>query len=195
MAKTDLELIREFQAGSEAAFAELVERYKAKLINYFYRLLWDRQKSEDLCQEVFCRVFLHRKRYVPTASFGTYLYRIGRNLWIDLYRSSRNDPPVMSLDADVSGEGHSLGSRVEKGGPDPSYATEVTDEMRRVQLALDALAPDLKETLILVKYQGLKYQEAADVLDVPVGTVRSRIHAALEQVRVLLGIEAAGKDE
>ncbi len=190
MAKSDAELMKEFQAGREEAFAELVTRYKAPLLNFFYRLMWDRQLSEDFCQEVFCRVFRHRKDYVPAASFATYLYRIGRNLWIDRYRSLRNNPGTTSLDAEAGGSGRAMGTVLAGAGLDPSHASEVEDEMRRVRRALDSLAPDLRETLVLVKYQGMKYAEAAQVLGVPVGTIRSRIHAAIEQVRKVLGINA-----
>jgi len=145
--------------------------------------------GEDYCQEVFCRVYRHRANYKPTASFTTYLYRIGRNLWIDRYRSVRNTPTPSSLDREVGDSGHSVGSQVAGDGPDPSHRAEVEDELVRVRRALDVLPPDLRETLVLVKYQGLKYAETAAVLDVPIGTVRSRIHAALEQVRALLNVE------
>jgi len=190
MGKSDADLMMEFQQGREEAFAELVGRYKLPLLNYFYKLIWDRQLSEDCCQEVFCRVFRHRNRYRPTASFATYLYRIGRNLWIDRYRARRNVPPSASLDAEVDDTGHTVGALVAGDGRDPSYGAELADEFGRVRQALDALAPDLKETLILVKYQGLKYAEAADALGVPIGTIRSRIHAAVEQVRQLLRVGA-----
>ena len=194
--KSDTELMLDFQKGHEQAFAELVERYRLPLLNFFYRLSWDRQTAEDCCQEVFCRVFRRRKEYVPTASFPTYLYRIGKNLWIDRYRARRNAPEMASLDAEVGDGGQTLGAAVDAGSADPSRGAETRDELRCVRRALDALAPELRETLVLVKYQGLKYAEAAEVLGVPVGTVRSRIHAAIEQVRSLLRREAgrAGRE-
>ena len=190
MGKSDSDLMMEFQQGREEAFGELVARHKLPLLNFFHKLLLDRQLSEDCCQEVFCRIFRHRARYVPTASFATYLYRIGRNLWIDRYRSQRNKPRAASLDADADGSGHSIGGLIAGNEKDPSYRPELADEFGRVRQALDALAPDLRDTLILVKYQGLKYAEAAEVLDVPIGTIRSRIHAAIEQIRQFLGVEA-----
>jgi len=190
MSKSDADLMLEFKiTGREEAFTQLVERYKVPLLNFFYRLTWDRQASEDCCQEVFCRVFRHRKRYRPTASFATYLYRIGRNLWIDRYRSRKNAPNSVSLDAEVGESGRALGGLVAADGPDPSHNPEVKDEFGRVRRALAGLAPDLKDTLILVKYQGLKYAEAAEALGVPIGTVRSRIHSALEQLRSVLCVD------
>ncbi len=187
MSKSDTELMLEFKlTGREEPFNELIGRYKMPLLNFFYRLTWDRQISEDCCQEVFCRIFRARRSYEPTASFATYLYRIGRNLWIDRYRSLRSTPKSVSLDTEVGEDGHPLGALVAAENTDPSHGTEVEDEMTRVRRALDRLAPELKETLILVKYQGLKYAEAAEALGVPIGTVRSRIHAALEQLRSAL---------
>lgn len=190
--KSDAELMLEFQAGSEAAFNELVARYKTPLLNFFFRLSWDRQFSEDCCQEVFCRLFRHRKDYVPSASFATYVYRISRNLWIDRYRVRQTTPAPVSLDAEAVEDGDSFGAFVRAETADPSHGVEVADEINRVRRALDSLPPALKETLVLVKYQGLKYAEAADALGVPVGTVRSRIHAAIEQVRSMLEAEAKG---
>jgi RNA polymerase sigma-70 factor (ECF subfamily) len=188
MGKSDADLMMEFQRGREEAFGELVARYKLPLLNFFYKLLWDRQLSEDCCQEVFCRIFRHRDRYVPSASFATYLYRIGRNLWIDRYRARKHKPQAASLDASVDDDGHSIGGLVAGDGKDPSYGAELADEFDRVRQALDALPPDLRDTLILVKYQGLKYAEAAETLDVPIGTIRSRIHAAIGQLRQLLRV-------
>jgi RNA polymerase sigma-70 factor, ECF subfamily len=190
MDKSDAELMLEFRkTGHEPVFAELVERHKLPLLNFFFRLTWDRQASEDLCQEVFCRVYRSRATYEPTASFRTFLLRIGRNLWIDRYRSAKNAPGTVSLDAELGDSGHRVGDLLAGEEADPSHPMELADEFCRVQQALAHLTEDLRETLVLVKYQGLKYAEAAEVLGVPIGTVRSRIHAALEQVRGLLGIE------
>jgi RNA polymerase sigma-70 factor (ECF subfamily) len=187
MGKTDAELMLEFKfTGREEPFAELVRRHKRRLLNYFYRLTWDRQASEDCCQEVFCRVFRSREDYVPTASFATYLYRIGRNLWIDRYRSRKRRPSAVSLDKEVGDGGAALGDLIAGEAQEPSRGPEIRDEFNRVRRALDELSPELKETLVLVKYQGLKYAEAADALGVPIGTVRSRIHAAVRQVRAEL---------
>jgi RNA polymerase sigma-70 factor (ECF subfamily) len=189
MSKSDADLMIEFKrTGREAAFEELVERHKIRLINYFHRLTWDRQLAEDFSQEVFCRVFRYRKRYRPTASFATFLYRIGRNLWIDRYRSTRNAPATVSLDAEAGESDHAIGDLMASDAGDPSDEMETADEFKRVKHALDRLAPELRETLILVKYQGLKYAEAAAVLDVPIGTIRSRIHSAIEQVRQILHV-------
>jgi len=200
VSKSDTELMLEFQqTGCEEPFAELVGRHRKPLLNFFYRLTWDRQVSEDCCQEVFCRLFRHRKSYVPSARFSTYLYRIGRNLWIDRYRSRRANPRPASLNVEVGEGGHQLGTLLGGGGEDPTRRPEVKDEFRRVQRALSRLSPDLRETLILVKYQGLKYADAAQALGVPVGTVRSRIHAAIEQLRSALHVRpsevAMGHDD
>ena len=194
MAKSDAELMKELQQGRDDAFAELVARHRRPLLNYFYKLLWDRQLSEDFCQEVFCRVFRHRDRYVPSASFATYLYRIGRNLWIDRYRSERHSPVGPSLDVAVDNDGHAMSGLLAADVQDPSHQAEQADEVLRVRRALDCLAPELKETLILVKYQGLKYAEAAAALEVPIGTIRSRIHAAVEQIRDRLNVEADARE-
>lgn len=192
MSKTDAELMIEFRDGNDEAFAELVSRYKVPLLNYFYRLMWDRHLAEDCCQEVFCRVFRHRNDYEPRASFATYLYRIGRNLWIDMYRSQKHSPQSVSLDVEAD-DGGPMSAIIEGPARDPSQAFETDDEVRRVQRALQQLPLDLRETLVMVKYQGLKYHEAAEALGIPIGTVRSRIHTALELVRAALNVQVDEK--
>ncbi len=190
MSKTDSELMVEFQkTGNEEAFEEIVRRHRQPLLNFFFRLTWDRQLAEDCCQEVFCRLYKYRKSYVPSAKLSTFLYRIGKNLWIDRYRSHKNEPDKLSLDATVGESERSFGKFIEAPAQDPSRRPEIHDEFEQVMEALDSLAPALRETLILVKYQGMKYAEAAEVLDVPIGTVRSRIHAAIEQLRSRLNVE------
>src|SRR5262245_25966811 len=95
---TDAELIAAIQRKEVAAVGALVERYERSLINYFYRLSWDRQLAEDCAQEVFLRLYSHLDGYEPQAKFTTFLYTIARNLWIDRQRSPKQRAKVMSLD-------------------------------------------------------------------------------------------------
>jgi len=186
MPRPDSELMLEFQQmDNEEAFAELVSRYQQPLVNFFYRLMWDKQLAEDLSQEVFCRVFVHRKSYKAQAKFSTYLFRIARNLWIDHYRSQGKAPQFASLSMPVGDEGD--GELIDNiPSKDPPAVDGQPELARRLQLALDQLSQEQKLVFLLSKNQGMKYAEIAETLDVPVGTVRSRMHSAVQKLQKIL---------
>ena len=199
MPKSDEDLMLEFRQGAtEEVFAQLVERHQRGLLNFFYQFCWDRGLAEDLCQEVFCRVFAHRHSYSVTAKFSTYLYRIARNLWIDYTRAHRNRPRVVSLDAETE-EGArvdqlELEPRVRQHDLTAGEGLEQQELVARVQQALDQLPDEQRAVFVLARNQGLKYSEVAEVLDIPVGTVRSRMHAAMRRLQALLKhLEHKGK--
>jgi RNA polymerase sigma-70 factor, ECF subfamily len=188
MPRPDTELMLEFQQlDNEEAFAELVSRYKKPLVNFFYRLVWDQQLSEDLSQEVFCRVFVHRKSYKAEAKFSTYLFRIARNLWIDHHRAQGKMPSLASLSVPLS-RGETDDELIDSiAAPEPVPAPDDnTDLARKIQDALDQLSVEQRLVFILAKNQGMKYAEIADALGVPVGTVRSRMHSAVQKLQKLL---------
>ena len=188
MSRSDAELMLEFQqTDNEDAFAELVEKYQKPLINFFYRLLWDEQRAEDLTQEVFCRVFVHRKSYKAKAKFSTYVFRIARNLWIDHYRSQGKNPRVTSLYVPVGkdGSGQELIDTIP--APDSAETTAAQSEIAlKLQEALSQLSEEQRLTFALAKNQGMKYAEIAETLRVPVGTVRSRMHSAVQKLQRIL---------
>ena len=101
MPESDSELMERFRDGDDDAFPVLVQRFQRPLVNFFYRLTWDRFTSEDYTQEVFARLIRHRKSYQRSAKFSTYLFRIARNYWIDRYRERTNAPKMTSLNVTV----------------------------------------------------------------------------------------------
>ena len=174
------------QTDNEDVFAELVARYQRPLINFFYRSVWDKHEAEDLTQEVFCRVFVHRKSYKAKAKFSTYLFRIARNLWIDHYRSRAKMPHVASLSASVgNGTGDELVNCI--AAPRSSEMPAVRSDIAlKLQQALGQLSEEQRLVFVLAKDQGMKYAEIAETLRVPVGTVRSRMHSAVQKLQKLL---------
>lgn len=188
MSRPDAELMLEFQqTDNEDAFAELVERYQKPLINFFYRLLWDEQRAEDLTQEVFCRIFVHRKSYKAKAKFSTYLFRIARNLWIDYYRSQGKNPRVTSLYVPAGKDGSGLELIDTIPAPDSARTTAAQSEIAlKLQEALSQLSEEQRLTFTLAKNQGMKYAEIAETLRIPVGTVRSRMHSAVQKLQRIL---------
>jgi len=162
-------LMLETAAGSDLAFAKLIRLYQDALLNFFLRM-GAYNDAEDLVQETFVRVYKARARYRPTAKFTTFLYVIARHVWADLGRKAmRRERLEDSLKTDAEIDG----------GVTPAANPARMD----VQEALSRLSPKLRDALVLNIYQGLKYQEIADVLGIPLGTVKSRINLALQELR------------
>ena len=168
----DAALMTEVAAGSEFAFTVLVRRHQNPLLNFFARMgaLSD---SEDLVQETFVRLYRYRDRYRPSARFTALLYHLARNVWADRGRkAARFDRLTSGLRAE---------SNISR-APDFTIPGERLD----VAAALQKLSPKLREAIVLNVYQRLRYQEVADVLGIPLGTVKSRINLALAALKEIL---------
>ncbi len=184
----DPELIAAIKDGKLGAFTQLVDRHQRSLINFFFHLSWDRQSAEDCAQEVFLRLHAHLGTYEPQAKFTTFLYRIARNLWIDRVRSDAVHGRPVSLESPLGfGEERRLGDRLPSRGPSPVEILARRETEGALRRAIDQLPEEQKAVLLLSEIQGLKYQEIGEILDIPVGTVKSRMHTAMERLRDLLG--------
>jgi len=178
---TDEELIRLVCSGDDAAaFESLVHRYEHELFSYLRRYLGSAEMAEDVFQATFLQVHLKRENFEEGRRFRPWLYTIATNQAIDAQRRNRRHRMV-SLDQRTGGDGD-VGSLVEMlSGRDSTAGQKLEDEESKnwVRAAVEELPDPLKSTLILVYNQGMKYREAADVLGIKVGTVKSRLHAAL----------------
>jgi RNA polymerase sigma-70 factor (ECF subfamily) len=187
---TDTELMLRVAAGDAAAFTTLVERVLPRLLGYFRRLGADPALAEDCAQEVFLKIYRVRERYRPRARFLTYLFHIARNHWIDVYRHRKIGPQTVSADAGGRG-GEGGGLAADLVGPSESPG----DQIRRGELraglarAIGSLSADHQEVFLLAQVESLKYAEIGQILGIPVGTVKSRMHAAVRQVREALSRE------
>ena len=187
---SDAELMKRFGSGDDEAFRRLVERHEKALLGFFWRRCLDRALAEDCVQEVFLRLVRHRGSWRPEAKFTTYLYRIAENHWIDRYRSRRSAPPETSLeglDADNDSRGEVPASSSTPG--EHAGQRELGDRIRRAVLRL---TEEQRAVFALAEARGMKYQDIAQVLGIPVGTVKSRMHAAVTRLRELLAEE--GRD-
>src|SRR5262245_29632585 len=187
--KDDAALLAAIQDGELGAFTALVGRHQRSLINFFYHLCWDRQTAEDCAQEVFLRVYSHLDRYEPQAKFTTFLFRIARNLWIDRVRTIAVHGKPASLDSRADGgEGRPLGERVAARSRSPVGILAKEEPQAALQRAIDQLPEEQKAVVILSEIQGMKYQDIGAILEVPVGTVKSRMHTAMEKLKELLAV-------
>ncbi|HMP76245.1 MAG TPA: RNA polymerase sigma factor [Kiritimatiellia bacterium] len=159
-------------AGDDTAFRAIVERYQGRLLNFFLRA-GAKDHAEDLVQETFIRLHRHRSRARPLARFTTYAHTLAHHVWIDHVRRQSRRLRLLERAAPEmdQADGRSAG-----------HAPARIDAER----LLATLTPDLRGAVVLVIYQGLAYAEAAEVLGVPTGTVKSRVFNALHRMRTAL---------
>lgn len=179
---TDEELLIRFRAGQTEAFGKLVRRYERELYGYLRRYLGDENLAEDVFQNTFLQLFQKCHQYEPGRPVRPWLYTIATHQAIDmLRRTGRRLATSLDQvrDADANGELHTLLDLVRSTADDPFERLYGQERRDYVRAGVDALPDHLRKTLILAYYQGLKYREIAEVLDIPVGTVKSRLHMAL----------------
>lgn len=185
----DAELMLAFKRGDRSAFESLVRRHQGGLMNYFFRMLWNRQTAEDLTQEVLVRVFTHVESYQATAKFTTYLYRIARNCCIDHFRRTKRERRVASLDAE-NVEGQSLADALAVVADGPEEELSKKELVERVIGAISSLSEEHREVLVMSEVQGMRYADISEALGIPVGTVKSRMFNAMKRLREkLVGLE------
>jgi len=180
------ELLQATARGDEAAFEVLVRRHELPLVNFFFPLVWDRHLAEDLAQEVFVRLFTSAANYQPTARFTSYLYRIARNCWIDHHRRNKSRRLERSLEAQGDISDDSLRDVLSVLVEQPEQSARKEEFVKGLVAAVDSLPGDHKVVFILSQVEGLRYKEIGEVLNIPEGTVKSRIHAALRKIREIL---------
>jgi len=170
--KSDEQLMLEFQAGSAPAFEQLFNRYRNPIYGFFRRRLNNAEKSEDLTQETFVVIIRGSERYEPLAKFRTYIYAIAlKQLWTARRQEIRT--------------GRFFAETVETGSENDPAATIAIRE------ALSQLDGDHREVLMLREFEQLSYDEIAEVLVLPVNTVRSRLSRARGELRMLLETQSA----
>jgi RNA polymerase sigma-70 factor (ECF subfamily) len=165
-------LIEQARAGDEAAFEELMRRYKRPVLNFIYRLVNDAGEADDIAQEVFVRVYQNLCDYSPRMRFSTWLFALARNAAIDHLRWRKRHPTV-PLDS----------------VPDPTTLTDVADEVNaheigtQVAAAIGSLPEDQRTALVLAEYHGLSYAEIAEIMRCSEKSVESRLYRAKQTLR------------
>jgi RNA polymerase sigma-70 factor (ECF subfamily) len=178
----DQELLTRCLGGEDSAWEALLSAHARRIYNLCYRFTGRVEEAEDVTQEVFIKVFQTLKSYdAAQGSFSTWLNRVARNHLVDHYRRTHKDRLTSSLE-------EALPAAEQRPSPHMQPTGQVESRERReiLQLALDKLSPDLREAVILRDLHDLDYEEIAQVLRVPQGTVKSRINRGrLELGRVL----------
>ncbi len=173
MAVDERDLITRSCAGDLEAFESLVRAHQAPIYNLAYRLTGNREDATDAAQDAFVRAYQALPRFRQDAAFGTWLYRIATNAALDLVRRRPAVPPV-ELTAN------------HRAPDDPEVEAQRREIHRRVHAALGHLPPEYRAAVVLRDLQGLDYEEIARVLQVPIGTVRSRLSRGRGALRAQL---------
>ena len=182
---TDLELVTAAQQGDQAAFGALVEKYQAMAYSQALRMVGNPDDAADATQDAFLNAWRALPGFQGQSSFSTWLYRLTSNACIDLLRRSKRRPTLSITVADEDEEGPQ-----ETDIPDerwsPERELERKETRQTVRSGLSALSPEHREVLALREFEGLSYQEIAQLLELEEGTVKSRIARARLALREFL---------
>lgn len=178
MSSVEAGLVRRCLAGDEKAYRELVEMYQGQVFSLAMRMVRRREDAEDVTQETFVRMFRALERYDTSRPFAAWLMTIASRLCIDHIRRRRVNPVSLTQYEPDSDENREMD--VEDPGPGPDEITSNTEEERRSNDLIQSLPPHYRVVVVLRHQQDLSYEEIAQALNLPLGTVKARIHRARE---------------
>ena len=185
---TDHELIALARTGSEKAYRELLDRYQRPVFSLVYRMVRDRELAEDLAQETFVKVFNHLDRFNPKYKFSSWIFKIASNLAIDTLR--KREPLTVSLDgsrhAETPDEIESTRITVESKDENPEEFLEAKELGQEIERAISRLRPEYRTAILLRHVEGRAYEEIAEIMSLPLGTVKTFIHRARGELRETL---------
>ncbi len=185
MREEDIQLVARARAGDERAFRALLEKYERAVFSICLRMVRNREEAADLAQDAFIKVFGSLDRYNPAYAFSSWLFKITSNLCIDYLRKRRID--TLPMDQPIDGEKGEIQRQYAAPDPTPDESLDRREKMARLESAIAALPDHYRIMLVLRHQEDLSYEEIADHLSIPLGTVKARIHRAREMLKSLLG--------
>ena len=185
---TDQEVVLLARSGREAAYRELIRRYERPVFALLFRMVRDRELAEDLSQETFIKALNAIESYRPEFKFSSWIFKIGNNAAIDHLR--RRELDTLSLDGSPHAEtpeamqatALQIGARQES----PLDTVEAKELGSEIEAAIGRLRPEYRSCILLRHVEGRAYEEIAEILDLPLGTVKTYIHRARNELRVAL---------
>ena len=179
---SDEQLMLLFQGGDENAYIELVNRYKDKLINFIFNYLGDLESSEDVVQETMIKLYQKKHYYKEIAKFSTWLYTIAKNLANTELRKRKQRKTTLLSQFSKDDKTYELPSN----DPEPGQEIQTDIVNKIIRNAVDELSEKFKIVIVLRDIQGLSYEDISEIINVPIGTVKSRINRARLQLQVEL---------
>ena len=183
----DAALVERCRAGDVSAFEPLVEKYRPRVWRLAYNILRDREEAWDVAQEAFIRAYQALPSFRGQSAFYTWLYRIVMNVAADRGRSRGAQGRAFGTERVPEEEWERVLTDQNPGDETPDQAAARTEERRKIMQALDTLSEDHRKIVMLSDLEGLSYREIAETLDIPMGTVMSRLHNARKRLRDALG--------
>ncbi len=183
--QTDLELVKRVQAGEKGAFDVLVLKYQQKVVNLVMRYVRDQHTAMDISQEAFIKAYKGLQNFRGDSAFYTWLYRIAINTAKNHLVTMSRRLPANDIDAQEAEQYDSADALRDGGNPETEMQK---DEVHQAIIsAIEQLPDDLRTAISLREIEGLSYEEIADAMDCPIGTVRSRIFRARESIEAKIG--------
>jgi RNA polymerase sigma-70 factor (ECF subfamily) len=176
----DAELMLRVRDGDQTSFALLLERHRAPVIHFLFRMVQNQPVAEELAQEVFLRVYRSRSTYEPTAKFTTWLFRIATHLALNWIRDGKNEKLQESLDQETS-DGTSI--QVPDRGRTVEQEMLYQAKLREVRQAIEALPSKQRAAVLMHKYEEMEYSQIANVLNCSESAVKSLLFRAYESLR------------
>lgn len=184
----DREVVVYAAGGEEWAFRELVRRYERPVFSLLVRMVRDRELAEDLAQETFVKVFNAIDSYNPAYKFSSWIFKIANNTAIDVLR--RKEPDFLALEgaphAVTAAEAEATALQLSAPTESPLDELEARELGSMIETAIARLRPEYRSCILLRHVEGRPYEEIAEILDLPLGTVKTYIHRARNELRVLL---------
>jgi RNA polymerase sigma-70 factor, ECF subfamily len=183
----DSAVVTAFLGGDERAFTELVERYQTRLLNFIYRTIGDRERAEDLVQEVFIRVYRHLHRFDRSKKFSTWVYTIASNLAKNELRNRSRNPLVLfqTVTKNWQDQDRPLQFEDPMSRPDDLYRKRHLREI--VEQTVAQLPEHHRNVFVLRELEGKSYEEIAEITDCNLGTVKSRLNRARNSFAEIIG--------
>jgi RNA polymerase sigma-70 factor (ECF subfamily) len=179
--ESDLVLVKRVQRGDKTAFDLLVRKYQHKVVKLVLRYVRNPAEAEDIAQEAFIKAYRALPQFRGDSAFYTWMYRIAINTAKNSLASRDRSPIAYDLDLNDPEESHSVQTKLQD--PDTPEGMALTEEIRQiVNSAIEGLPEELKTAIVLRELDGLSYEEIAEAMECPVGTVRSRIFRAREAI-------------
>lgn len=185
MATDDRKLIERCRNGDREAFDELVLRYEKQAYNLAYRLTGNYDDASDVVVEAFVRAFQGLHTFRGDANFGTWLHRVVVNTFLDLRKRNKHRQHI-SLEEQMEVDGDILTRQIEDTAPGPQELIEAQERADVLQQAINQLPHDRRILIVLYHFENLSYEEIAQILKMPVGTVKSRLNRARLALREIL---------
>ena len=183
MDTADLLLVERCKQDDLDAYEALAARYRNRIQNYVARYSGCAADAEDLTQEVFIKAYLAIKKFRGQSSFQTWLYQIANNVCVDRFRRVKRERIAYSLDDPVGTEEGEVGREIPDTARGPEELAQSREVRDQVQKALTQLSEKLRPVVILHDLEGMRYEEIAEILKIPVGTVKSRLFNARMELR------------